>query len=97
MIEVTGNDQVLFENYTAEQLAKLDREIVKTQLVESGMWTALRTRPFSKVPAIESTTQAIFVTAMDTNPLAADPEVIINQESEAFTAWVRCFIDTHQW
>lgn len=86
VIEVTGNDQVLFENYTAEQLAKLDREIVKTQLVESGMWTALRTRPFSKVPAIESTTQAIFVTAMDTNPLAADPEVIINQESEAFTA-----------
>lgn len=86
VIEVTGNDQVIFENYTAEQLAKLDREIVKTQLVESGMWTSLRTRPFSKVPAIESTTQAIFVTAMDTNPLAADPEVIINQESEAFTA-----------
>ncbi|GLT14837.1 Na(+)-translocating NADH-quinone reductase subunit A [Vibrio algivorus] len=86
VIEVSGNDQVTFESYTADQLAKLDREVVKTQLVESGVWTALRTRPFSKVPAIDSTTQAIFVTAMDTNPLAADPAVIINEQAEAFTA-----------
>ncbi|MGV3001387.1 Na(+)-translocating NADH-quinone reductase subunit A [Vibrio sp.] len=86
VIEVSGSDQVTFESYTANQLAKLDREAVKTQLVDSGMWTALRTRPFSKVPAIDSTTQAIFVTAMDTNPLAADPAVIINEQAEAFTA-----------
>ncbi|MFV0576154.1 MAG: Na(+)-translocating NADH-quinone reductase subunit A [Vibrio sp.] len=86
VIEVSGDDQVTFESYAADQLAKLDREVVKSQLVESGMWTALRTRPFSKVPAIESTTQAIFVTAMDTNPLAADPMVIINQQSDAFIA-----------
>jgi Na+-transporting NADH:ubiquinone oxidoreductase subunit A len=50
------------------------------------LWTALRTRPFSKVPAVEATTKAIFVTAMDTNPLAADPVVVISKQSEAFTA-----------
>jgi len=44
----------------------------------------LRTRPFSKVPAIDATPIAIFVSAMDTNPLAANPEVIINEQSEAF-------------
>ncbi|NOJ00865.1 Na(+)-translocating NADH-quinone reductase subunit A [Vibrio kanaloae] len=86
VIEIAGNEQITFNNYEANQLAGIDRETVKTQLVESGAWTALRTRPFSKVPAIDSETQAIFVTAMDTNPLAAEPELIINEQSDAFVA-----------
>ena len=53
-------------------------------LVNSGQWVALRTRPYSKVPAIDSSPASIFVTAMDTNPLAADPAVIIAQRSEDF-------------
>lgn len=86
VIEVAGNEQITFNSFEANQLAGLDRETVKAQLVESGSWTALRTRPFSKVPAIDSETQAIFVTAMDTNPLAAEPELIINEQSDAFVA-----------
>lgn len=86
VIEVAGNEQITFNSYEANQLADLDRETVKAQLVESGSWTAMRTRPFSKVPAIDSETQAIFVTAMDTNPLAAEPELIINEQSDAFVA-----------
>ncbi len=86
VIEVAGEEQVTFDKFEAAQLAGLDREVIKTQLVESGLWTALRTRPFSKVPAIESATKAIFVTAMDTNPLAAQPELIINEQQEAFVA-----------
>ncbi len=86
VIEVAGEEQVIFDKFEAAQLSGLDREVIKTQLVESGLWTALRTRPFSKVPAIESATKAIFVTAMDTNPLAAKPELIINEQQEAFIA-----------
>ncbi|CAK1918645.1 Na(+)-translocating NADH-quinone reductase subunit A [Vibrio crassostreae] len=86
VIEVAGNEQITFNSYEANQLTSLDRETVKAQLVESGAWTALRTRPFSKVPAVDSETQAIFVTAMETNPLAAEPELIINEQSDAFVA-----------
>ncbi|ASA55128.1 Na(+)-translocating NADH-quinone reductase subunit A [Vibrio gazogenes] len=86
VIEVAGDAQVTFDKFDASQLASLDREQVRTQLVDSGMWTALRTRPFSKVPAIDSATKAIFVTAIDTNPLAADPQLIINEQSDAFVA-----------
>ncbi len=86
MIDVEGDEQVTFNRYEAAQLAQLERSKVVEQLVESGMWTALRTRPFSKVPAIDAQTQAIFVTAIDTNPLAANPEVIINEQSDAFVA-----------
>ncbi|WP_038183375.1 Na(+)-translocating NADH-quinone reductase subunit A [Vibrio rhizosphaerae] len=86
VIEVAGDAQETFDKFDASQLASLDREQVKTQLVDSGMWTAFRTRPFSKVPAVDSATKAIFVTAIDTNPLAADPQLIINEQSDAFVA-----------
>ncbi|WP_261816816.1 Na(+)-translocating NADH-quinone reductase subunit A [Vibrio gallicus] len=86
VIEIAGDEQITFDKYTQEQLVNLDESIIRKQLVDSGVWTALRTRPFSKVPAIDSKTNAIFVTAMDTNPLAANPEVIINSQSEAFIA-----------
>ncbi|MDW6093665.1 Na(+)-translocating NADH-quinone reductase subunit A [Vibrio rhizosphaerae] len=86
VIEVAGDAQETFDKFDASQLASLDREQVKTQLVDSGMWTAFRTRPFSKVPAVDSATKAIFVTATDTNPLAADPQLIINEQSDAFVA-----------
>ncbi|MGF1685963.1 Na(+)-translocating NADH-quinone reductase subunit A [Photobacterium japonica] len=86
VIDVEGDEQVTFNRYEANQLASLERAAIVEQLVESGMWTALRTRPFSKVPAIDAETQAIFVTAVDTNPLAANPEVVINEQSDAFVA-----------
>ena len=43
---------------------------VRALLVESGLWTALRTRPFSRVPAADAAPHALFVTAIDTRPHA---------------------------
>lgn len=77
-------EKVNFPAYPQQKLPNLSREEVRSNLVESGLWTALRTRPFSKIPALESTPHAIFVTAMDTNPLAADPAVVIAENPEAF-------------
>ncbi|MGB1199414.1 MAG: Na(+)-translocating NADH-quinone reductase subunit A, partial [Thalassotalea sp.] len=84
VIEIDGNEQETFTSYPSSELASLSRENVVNNLVNSGLWTALRTRPFSKIPAIDSTPAAIFISALDTNPLAADPEVIINEQSDAF-------------
>jgi Na+-transporting NADH:ubiquinone oxidoreductase subunit A len=50
------------------------------------LWTALRTRPYSKIPALESEPHSLFVTAIDTNPLAADPAVVIGQSGAEFAA-----------
>ena len=69
-----------------QDIAALARSTVQAQLVKSGLWTALRTRPFSRVPALDSTPAGIFVTAIDTNPLAADPRLIIAEQTEAFKA-----------
>ncbi|WP_417697706.1 Na(+)-translocating NADH-quinone reductase subunit A [Psychromonas sp.] len=85
VISIQGNDSVQFAKYESQQLASIERSKVVENLVASGAWTALRTRPFSKVPAINAQPASIFVTAMDTNPLAADASLIINDNQEAFT------------
>lgn len=84
VINVEGDEAVEFASYPAGELAKLSREQVQDNLVKSGLWTALRTRPFSKAPALDSIPHSIFVQAMDTNPLAADPSVIIATKKDAF-------------
>lgn len=86
VIDVDGDDAVPFPRYELADLAALTRETVQSQLLGSGMWTAFRTRPFSKIPAPDSVPAAIFVTAIDTNPLAADPQPIILAQREAFDA-----------
>lgn len=84
VIELDGDDEVTFASYATSQLATLSREQVQQNLVTSGLWTALRTRPYSKTPALDSEPQAIFITAIDSNPLAADPSFIINQYAADF-------------
>jgi Na+-transporting NADH:ubiquinone oxidoreductase subunit A len=85
VIQLNGTDAETFDAYSEAELDSLDRDKVVDNLVNSGLWTTLRTRPFSKVPAIESAPRSIFVTAMDTNPLAANAELIIKEEEQAFT------------
>lgn len=85
VIELDGDDAVEFNKYSANELSGLTREQVQDNLVNSGLWTALRTRPFSRVPQPGTTPNSIFVTAMDTNPLAGDPAIIIAEQKEAFS------------
>nr|MBF0222523.1 Na(+)-translocating NADH-quinone reductase subunit A [Desulfobulbaceae bacterium] len=84
VIEVDNTEQVVFSSYTAKEPGSLNRQAVVDLLVESGLWTAIRTRPYSKIPAPDSTPHAVFVTAMDTNPLAPCVETILAQKPEAF-------------
>lgn len=86
VIDIEGDDAVAFNAYAPDELATLPRETVTEQLIGSGLWTAMRTRPFSKTPAPGTEPVAIFVTAMDTNPLAADPQPIILAQRDAFNA-----------
>lgn len=85
VIEVDPNgEEVEFKRYDSSQLATLDSEAVEAQLTISGEWTAFRTRPYSRTPEIGARPQAIFVTAIDTNPLAFDPMMVITEQQQAF-------------
>ncbi|MEQ8847542.1 Na(+)-translocating NADH-quinone reductase subunit A [Botrimarina sp.] len=86
VIELEGDERYSFQGYADSNLGRLDRDAVEQNLIDSGLWTTFRTRPFSKVPAPGSSPYAVFVTAIDTNPLAADPRVVIDEKPAEFTA-----------
>ena len=71
-----------FSSYSP--LAGDDRAHVRALLLESGLWTALRTRPFSRVPSPESVPHSLFVTATDTNPLAPNLDVVLRGREDEF-------------
>jgi len=84
VVSISGNDSVKFKSYSAGKLASLTREEVKEGLLVSGMWTSLRTRPYSKVPDPSAIPNSLFITAIDTSPLAANPEVVIADRANDF-------------
>lgn len=88
VIEVSGEEEVTFDAI-GQNWKDLNRDYVASVLVESGLWTTLRTRPFDKVPSIESVPSSIFVTAIDTDPLAVNPEIAVAQKSEEFLLGLR--------
>lgn len=85
-IELAGTDERRFTATPAADVGSLGAEQIEPRLIEAGLWPALRTRPFSKIPVPGSRPAALFVTAMDTNPLAADPQLIIGARATEFAA-----------
>lgn len=82
VIDIEEDEYEEFEQ--SDDVSQLSRQQIIDNMLNSGLWTALRTRPYSKVPAPDTTPDAIFVAAMDTQPLAADPALIIAEQAEAF-------------
>lgn len=83
-IDPTVDDVEKFTAHSVDALSSLSAEAVTEQLRVSGLWTALRTRPFSKVPVPGTTPSALFVNAMDTNPHAVQPALVIAEDEPAF-------------
>jgi Na+-transporting NADH:ubiquinone oxidoreductase subunit A len=94
VIEVDESDpaaaQAPLATFTRRTPAALDRDAVRALLVESGLWTAFRTRPFSRIPAPAAVPQAIFVTAVDTRPHAPPPALVLAARAEEFSAGLAC-------
>ncbi|AEG01016.1 Na(+)-translocating NADH-quinone reductase subunit A [Methylomonas methanica] len=84
VIELKGNEQEKFVSYKEADLANLTAEQVKENLLASGLWTSFVTRPYGKVPTVDNVPSSIFVTAIDTRPLAANPAVIIKDRAGDF-------------
>ena len=83
--ELAGDGEtVAFSSFMGRSPGELDRGQIKELLVESGLWAALRGRPFGRVADPEKTPRSIFVTAADTNPLAPEVDVALSGKQENF-------------
>jgi len=84
VIRTEGDRSETFNKYDADKLDSLSQSEVAGNLIDSGLWTCFRTRPYSKVPTVDSEPRSIFVTAMDTHPLSPDAHVIISERADDF-------------
>jgi Na+-transporting NADH:ubiquinone oxidoreductase subunit A len=74
-VDRADGDDVPFASHALA--ATGDRSALRALLLESGLWMSLRTRPFGHVPRPTDEPDALFVTAMDTSPLAGQVDVAL--------------------
>jgi Na+-transporting NADH:ubiquinone oxidoreductase subunit A len=88
-LQDSGLDDVCFEPLSSQECDDISRTDLVERLQQTGLWTAFRTRPFSRVPKANGRPNAIFVTAIDTRPLSADPSVVVGTDPGSLLAGLK--------
>jgi Na+-transporting NADH:ubiquinone oxidoreductase subunit A len=78
-----------YQEFANKDVAVLGASDICTLLYKSGLWSAFRTRPYSKIPQSGTRPHSIFVTAIDTQPLSADPATVVNKYEDSFACGLR--------
>jgi Na+-transporting NADH:ubiquinone oxidoreductase subunit A len=84
VIESDGREE--FVDFGKADAAGLTREQVVEKLLKSGVWPAIRQRPYSIIAKPEDDPKGIFISAFDTAPLAPDFDLIVHGHGEDFQA-----------
>ncbi|MBN3859312.1 Na(+)-translocating NADH-quinone reductase subunit A [Neisseriaceae bacterium PsAf] len=86
VIAIESGREPSYDSFLKSELTQLSAEKIQAMLLETGLWIALRTRPYSKIPRIDAKPSSIFVSLIDSNPLALNPEVVVNEYKDFFEA-----------
>ncbi len=81
-IEADGTND--FVSFNKAQASNLDSSKIIEQLIESGLWSLIRQRPYNVVANPTDTPKAIFVSGFDSAPLAANSDFVLKGEEDAF-------------
>ena len=81
VIEKRGNDHIDFGNADPSSLS---REQITEKLLLSGLWPAVRQRPYHIIAKPGDTPKSIFISGFDTAPLAPDYDFIMDNSPEQF-------------
>ena len=79
---INSTSEVSFESF--QDISKLSKDLVIENLIESGVWTSFRTRPFSKIPKINDEPEEIFISLISSDPLSLDPEFYLKKHIDDF-------------
>ena len=77
-------ETVQFSSFSGQHPTSLSADQVTELLLESGLWTSLRARPFSRVADPRQRPRSIFVTACDSNPLAPGVDAVFEGKEAHF-------------
>lgn len=85
-IVVTPDGQDQSESFEVCPIAELSRERVKDTMLRAGFWPMLIQRPFGIIAQSDKTPKAIFVSGLDTAPLAPDLNFLVQDQGEHIIA-----------
>lgn len=85
-VTVQPDAEQVAHDFGVQNIAKMDAQAVQALLMESGLFGYFRQRPYDVVPNPSIKPRAIFVSAFDSAPLAADFEVVLKGQETAFQA-----------
>ncbi len=84
VIELDQSEEwIVHDNWDTQQIRSAQAEVLIRSMMAGGVWPMLRQRPLGKIADPNRRPQAIYINGMDTEPLAADPDIIMTgRESE---------------
>lgn len=82
-IIITNDGQNTAKDFGQSSLAEMSKEDIKAKMLESGLWTLLRQRPYDVIPNEESVPKYIIVKGFESSPLASDYNYILKGEKAA--------------
>jgi Na+-transporting NADH:ubiquinone oxidoreductase subunit A len=83
-ITIKRDEKISHETFNTKALEKLSSEEIKSLLLQSGLWTYIKQRPYDLIANPTQTPKAIFISTFDTAPLAADNEYVMQGQMNDF-------------
>jgi Na+-transporting NADH:ubiquinone oxidoreductase subunit A len=77
-------EHLQFKKYSVSEIANLSVEVVKEQILKSGVWPSLIQRPYGIVADPTVTPKAIHISAFDSHPLAPDYNILFKGQDQFF-------------
>ena len=87
-IAPSGDDYEQHASYRPADIPSIKRDDLIALLLKGGLWPFIRRRPFGTIAEPGEQPSSIFVNAMDTAPLAADQEFLLEGQWEDYRAGV---------
>ncbi len=83
-VVVKADLKIEYEEFNVGDPKNLSREEIIETLQKSGLWPAIRQRPYSTIADAEDKPKAIFISAFDSAPLAPDMDYVVKDCVDCF-------------
>ncbi|MGL1885837.1 MAG: Na(+)-translocating NADH-quinone reductase subunit A [Reichenbachiella sp.] len=88
-VRILADKEVSYESFDKHtDVSSISREAAIAQMKISGVWPNIIQRPFGIVASTEDTPKAIFISAFNTHPLAADTNFVLEGDEKYFEAGI---------
>jgi Na+-transporting NADH:ubiquinone oxidoreductase subunit A len=85
-VVVEADQEISYLKADVVDVNSIDREAIKTLMLNAGLWPFLRMRPVDIVADPKDTPKSIFISSFDSNPLAPDNDFILEGKDAEFNA-----------